>query len=69
MRGFHKTLNTCAQKSKLTCTCQKNPEEKWLVDCEADVRWAVVGDHVVKRYSVMDLGQDSPVLCLQNVYG
>ena len=28
------------------------------------VPWEVVGDKVVKRYSVMDLGQDSPVLCL-----
>ena len=28
------------------------------------VPWEVVGEQVVKRYSVMDLGQDSPVLCL-----
>ena len=29
------------------------------------VPWEVVRDQVGKRYSVMDLGQDSPVLCLQ----
>ena len=29
------------------------------------VPWEVVSDQVVKRYSVMDLGLDSPVLCLQ----
>ena len=28
------------------------------------VPWEVVGDQVAQRYSVTDLGQDSPVLCL-----
>ena len=28
------------------------------------VPWEVVGDQVGQSYSVMDFGQDSPVLCL-----
>ena len=36
-----------------------------IVRLISGVPWGVVGDQVVKRYSVMDLGQDSlPCLCL-----
>ena len=39
--------------------------DKLTVRLISVVRWEVVGDQVVKRYSVMDRGQDSPMLCLQ----
>ena len=42
VRGCNKTVHTCAQTSRLTCTCYKNPVEKWQVDCEAKFR-SVVG--------------------------
>ena len=41
--------------------------DKLTVRLISVVPWEVLGDQVVKKYSVMDLGQDSPVLCVQKV--
>ena len=67
VRGCNETVNKCAKTSRLTCTCHKTPAEKWQVDCEAKLRapWEVADSEADKRYSVMDLRQDSHGLCLQ----
>ena len=50
------------------CVLQKTSMEviRITVRLISVVPWEVVGDQVVERYSVVDLGQDSPVLCLQD---
>ena len=55
-------LNKCAPTSPPACTRHQRPTRKWYVDCEG----AVVGctKSGCNKYSVMDLGRDSPGLCL-----
>ena len=46
-------------------TGNQQRSDKLTVRLITVVPWEVVGDQVVKKYSMMDLGQDSYVLCLQ----
>ena len=59
------TVHCCSSQdsSKFTCTHHQRPIGKWEVDCEGTVG-GVEGSQAVKRYSMMDPGQDSSVLCL-----
>ena len=65
-RKTHRTaVNNCAPTSQLVCTRHQRPTGKWYVDCEGAMGGCKQsGFH---KYWVMDLGWDSPGLCLQRV--
>ena len=54
-------LNQAGIQYNVRARVTKEPVAKWDMDCEA----VVVGNQAGKKNSVMDLGQDSSVLCLQ----
>ena len=53
------------QDSRVRVTRNRWRSGKLIVKQSSVVSWEVAGSQAVKKYSVVDLGQDPPVLCLQ----
>ena len=55
-------VHCCSSRDSVqrACACHQKPVGKW----DVEPSWEVVGNQAGKRYSVMDPGQDSLVVCL-----